>query len=302
MSTALCNTTVTFPAGATTGTARIRALRDLPDGMGVITDETCFHPLDHTWPDQPADVGTITVRGDTWEVVDCRTAAMPAGSDEVLIGDAIPARRGDPAWMWLAVHVVDVPAEVVHGWEGELAYLQVDAARRTRLSAAHTACHLMALALNQALAGRWRKDVARDSLGHPDFDALAITSSRISETHSVDTYRLGKSLRKKGFTTAETPEAPSLADDLDHIGTAVQSQLDAWLAADAPVRVEADDAQLTAVRSWVCDLPAGIARLRCGGTHLTRLGELSEIGVELTLNEPGDELTVVTIPQLAIPV
>jgi alanyl-tRNA synthetase len=157
----------------------------------------------------------------------------------------------------------------------------------------------MALALNQAVAGRWRKDTTRDSLGHPDFDAVAISSSRIAETGSIDVYRLGKSLRKKGFTTAATPDAPSLAEALDDIVADVEATLNGWLASGAPVRVTADDPQLTAVRHWTCELPEGTARLRCGGTHLRSLGELAGISVEATLNDTGDELTVITTPHRA---
>ena len=75
----------------------------------------------------------------------------------------------------------------------------VDAEHRAALSAGHTGCHLAAVALNAALAARWRKPVRTDGLGHPDFDQLAIVSSRIVPDGAVDTYRLGRSLRKKGF-------------------------------------------------------------------------------------------------------
>ena len=299
MSIPFDSTHVTFPAGATTDEATILALHALPDGVGVITDTTCFHPLDHTWPDQPADTGTITVAGGTWPVLDCLTGASQVGLGDLLIGPSIPARRGDADWAWHVVHVVDVPTEQTAGWVGSPATLRVDADRRAQLSAAHTACHLMALALNQTVASRWRKDVTRDSLGHPDFDALAITSSRIGESGSTDVYRLGKSLRKKGFTTAATPAAPSLADALDGIVAKVQTTLTTWVASGASVRVVADDPQLTAVRQWTCELPEGTARLRCGGTHLSSLGELASISVKATLNDTDDELTVITTPHRA---
>lgn len=299
MSIPFDSTHVTFPSGATTGSATIRTVHELPDGVGVITDTTCFHPLDHTWPDQPADTGTMTVADQTWPVLDCLTGASQHGTGDLLIGASIPARRGDADWAWHVVHVVDVPIEQAVSLVGSPATLRVDADRRAQLSAAHTACHLMALALNQAVAGRWRKDTTRDSLGHPDFDAVAISSSRIAETGSIDVYRLGKSLRKKGFTTAATPDAPSLAEALDDIVADMSTTLNGWLASGAPVRVTADDPQLTAVRHWTCELPEGTARLRCGGTHLRSLGELAGISVEATLNDTGDELTVITTPHRA---
>lgn len=62
-------------------------------------------------------------------------------------------------------------------------------------------------ALNGALAARWRKVPDVDSLGNPKFDAIAITSSRIGPDLSTDSYRLGKSLLKKGFTSAAPADA-----------------------------------------------------------------------------------------------
>lgn len=70
---------------------------------------------------------------------------------------------------------------------------------RAGFSIAHSRSHLFALALNRALATYWRKEVPTDSLGSPDFDKLAIQRSRLALDHSLETYRLGKSLRRKGF-------------------------------------------------------------------------------------------------------
>ena len=52
-------TIVDFPAGVVHGTGRVQRVLDLPAGFGVITDRTCFHPVDPTWPDQPSDTGTL---------------------------------------------------------------------------------------------------------------------------------------------------------------------------------------------------------------------------------------------------
>ena len=185
----------------------------------MLTDVTPFHPLDHAWPDQPADRGTLDGR----PVVDCLTGAV--GPDGVLLtGSDIQARRGDDGWAWVVVHVLEgeLPAE------GATVDLQVDGDFRAALSAGHTACHLAALALNAEVAARglWRKDPARDdALGNPDLDQLAITESRIEPWGAYDRYRLGKSLRKKGFESAAFLEAlPDLA-----------------MAVDAPARRLGDD-------------------------------------------------------------
>ncbi|MEV4803712.1 metal-dependent hydrolase [Nonomuraea sp. NPDC049421] len=229
--------------------------------------ETPFHPLDHTWPDQPADRGTLG----GLPVLDCVTGAAD-GSGEILLGPAIPVRRGAEGWEWLVVHVTSAPLPV-----GEEVDLEVDREHRTALSAGHTACHLAALALNAVLADRWRKEARPDSLGNPDFDQAAITSSRIEPHGSVDVYRLGKSLRKKGFS----------AEDLDpaQVAAQVNELLARWVAAGAPVRVEVPGPELTARRTWHCSLPEGEASIPCGGTHLTRTSELGRVSVALTLDD-----------------
>ncbi|MQY05129.1 hypothetical protein ACRB68_31960 [Actinomadura sp. RB68] len=268
---------MTFPAGGTAGESRVIMSVPLDGGHGVVVEETPFHPLDPSWPDQPADTGVLGADGLETRVVDCLTGAMRGG--ELLVGADIPVRRGDPDWSWLVVHVVerDVPV-------GVTVRLAVDEERRRALSAGHTACHLMALALNEALAPRWRKEVRPDGLGHPDFDALAIASSRIVPGGSLDTYRIGTSLRKKGFT------AEGLAGDLPKLAEVVEARMARWIAADAPVAIEAPGPGLTAPRRWRCALPEGTVEIPCGGTHLSRLGELGAVRVSM---EPGDAGPVV---------
>ncbi len=297
MSLPRTSTQVSFPSGSVRDRSAVLAVLELPGGRtGIVTEMTPFHPLDHTWPDQPSDTGTLVVDGGVeLAVVDCVTGGVsPEGA--LSLGAEIPVRRGEEGWAWLVVHVVEapeagpVPVDLVK--VGAVAELRVDAERRAALSAAHTGCHLLALALNAALAPRWRKDPGRsDALGHPDFDSLAMESSRMDTTASTDVYRIGKSLRKKGFT------ADDLAADLPAITAAVNDRLAAWVAADAPVRIEAPGAELTARRRWCCDLPEGSASIFCGGTHLHRLGELTALRTELRLSEDGTGLTAVTAPE-----
>ncbi|NRQ33013.1 metal-dependent hydrolase [Nonomuraea sp. NN258] len=261
------STLVTFPDGRTSGRSQIVGTVPVGGRHGLVVAETPFHPLDHTWPDQPADRGTIGGQ----PVVDCVTGARSADG-EIFLGEAIPARRGADGWDWLVVHVTDGPPPP----ETEVE-LEVDPDHRAALSAGHTACHLAALALNAALAGRWRKEVATDRLGNPDFDQTAITSSRITPYGSLDVYRLGKSLRKKGFSAEDL--------DLAEVAGQVNERLAAWVAADAPVWLDVPDAALTARRTWHCSLPEGEASIPCGGTHVGRTGELERVGVTLTLEE-----------------
>jgi alanyl-tRNA synthetase len=288
------STEVSFPAGAVEGRSSVLAVEPLAEGrFGVITAATPFHPLDHTWPDQPADTGRLLAGDTEYPVLDSVTGAVsPEGS--FLVGPEIPVRRGEEGWSWLVVHVLEAKTEQEAPAVGSEVLLRVNAQRRAALSAAHTGCHLLALALNAALAARWRKDPGRnDDLGHPDFDSLAMASSRMDESASTDVYRLGKSLRKKGFTTE------GLAEELPAVEAAVNATLAGWVAADAPVRIEVPGPELTARRRWTCALPEATAAIFCGGTHLTHLGELTALSTELTLSEDGTELTAVTSPKRA---
>ena len=294
-------TLVTFPTGATEGSSAVRELvpvggAELPaGGLGLIVDTTPFHPVDHTWPDQPGDSGTVLVDGVIHAVVDSVTGAIgPDG--QFAIGADIPVKRGDEAWTWHVVHVLESVPEP-EALLGSNAQLRVDTDRRRALSAAHTGCHVMALALNEALEERWRKSPGReDSFGRPDFDAIAMESSVMDEHASTDRYRIGKSLRKKGFD----PEG--LADELPALAERINARLAGWIAADAPVRIELfggeKTAGLTARRQWVCELPEGTASIFCGGTHVGRLGELDALQCTLSLSEDGSELVVVTVPKL----
>jgi alanyl-tRNA synthetase len=259
------STVVTFPQGLVTGRSTIVGAVPVGDRHGLVAAETPFHPLDHTWPDQPADRGAIG----GLPVVDCVTGAQ-SNTGEVFIGEAIPVRRGTEGWEWLVVHVTETPLPV--GAEVEL---EVEPGFRAALSAGHTACHLAALALNAALAVRWRKEAPLDRLGHPDFDQAAIASSRIEPGGSVDVYRLGKSLRKKGFSAEDL--------DLALVARQVNDRLAAWVAADAPVRVDVPGPGLTARRTWHCALPEGEASIPCGGTHVSGTAELGRAGVTLSL-------------------
>jgi alanyl-tRNA synthetase len=303
------STLVSFPAGAVTGHSTVSAVLPTAAGRtGVMVAQTPFHPLDHSWPDQPGDTGTLVLGGQELRVVDCLTGAVAADGEqagELLIGDQIPVRRGSEGWVWLAVHVVEgsvggsvegsVPGSVTGAaLLGEPVELRVDAERRAALSAAHTGCHLLAFALNAVLAGRWRKEARGDSLGNPDFDGLAMQSSRIGPGQSTDVYRLGKSLRKKGFSTE------GLAEELAEIQQRTDAVLAGWVSSAAPVRIEVPGPELTARRSWRCELPEGTAEVACGGTHLHGLGELIELSTRLELSEDGSELTAVTTAVRAV--
>lgn len=277
-------TIVTFPAGTVTGDGVISRVEETPEGTVVVVDETPFHPVDHTWPDQPGDAGSIAVGDDTVRVVEAVMAAI-SDEGELAVGSAIPVKRGAEGWTWLVGHVIEGAAPVSFT-EGARADLTVDAARRAGLSRGHTACHVASLALDLALADLWRKEPGEDALGNPDFEGRANQSSRIHEDGAVDEYRLGKSLRRAGFDTE------TFAATLSEREGRINEQLAAWVASGAVSSIETEGPTIVDRRRWHCDLPEGEAVILCGGTHVESLSEFASITVSLDLSDP--QLLVMT--------
>lgn len=279
------DTAVTYPDGATTSTGTVLHVEPLSNGRSaVLLDTTAFHPVDTAWPDQPADRGTITTTAGEQPVVDAVTGAVRDG--RLLLGADMPVRTGTEGWTFVVAHIIEGPPPAV----GESAQIDVDQDHRAALSAAHTACHLAALALDSALSAAWSKPAPTDALGNPAFDALAIQRSRIDAYRSTDTYRIGKSLRRKGF-------APTSLDDPSAVADRVNAQLAQWIKTGGAVRIERDDSALSARRTWVCELPDGRTNIPCGGTHIHDLAEFSGITTSLTTNEidGGLELIMETV-------
>jgi alanyl-tRNA synthetase len=270
------STRVTFPDGSLTGEGDVLIVDR--ERAVVVVDATPFHPVDHTWPDQPGDSGTITVSD---VVLDVSEAVMAAVSDEgeLAVGTDIPVKRGAEGWTWLVGHRVDgeIPASVV---AGASARLEVDAARRAGLSRGHTACHLASLALDAALADLWRKEIGVDPLGHPDFEGRANQTSFIHPDGSVDEYRLGKSLRKAGF------DSEGFAASLAQREQRINDLLAGWIASGGESRIDVEGPGISDRRTWRCVLPEGEVGFLCGGTHVHSLAEFASISVALDLSDP----------------
>ncbi|ALX66766.1 hypothetical protein [Microbacterium sp. XT11] len=282
-------TIVSFADGTVRGQGTVQYVRNTAAGVAAVVDVTPFHPVDHTWPDQPGDSGVIRSKDGEVRVSE---AVMAAVSDDGIfaVGAEIPVKRGTEGWTWLVAHLLvgDAP-----DWlsEGESVSLVVDEQRRAGLSRGHTACHLASLALDLALADLWRKDPGRDALGAPDFEGRANQSSRIREDAAVDEYRLGKSLRRAGFDT-ETFSAT-----LAQREAAINARLAMWIASGAPSGIHADGPTIVDRRMWRCELPDGTAEIPCGGTHAASLAEFASISVALDLSDP--QLLVMTTTAIA---
>jgi alanyl-tRNA synthetase len=262
------DTIVTYPDGDTTSTSTVLHTETLADGrVAVLLDRTAFHPVDHTWPDQGADRGTL----DGQPVLDAIVGATDG--TQLHIGRDIPVRKGEAGWAFVVVHMVAKPVQ------GEVEVV-VDADYREALSTGHTACHLASLALNHALAGAWSKEVALDAAGSPNFDALAIETSTIVPDGSVDVYRIGKSLRKKGFV-------PSALDG--EIEAAANTRLAELLATHAAVGIEREGLGLADRRFWVC----GDYRIPCGGTHRSSVDDLGALQIQLKRTEADGAIELV---------
>ncbi|MGB4137050.1 MAG: hypothetical protein WA971_10830 [Microbacterium sp.] len=271
------STIVTFAAGSVVEEATV--LRVQADGVGavVVLDRTPFHPVDHTWPDQPGDSGVLRL-GDVDLPVSEAVMAAVSDAGEFALGTGIPAKRGTEGWAWLVGHpVTAVPEGFVEGARIEAV---VDVGRRAALSRGHTACHLSSLALDLATADLWRKDPGVDPLGNPDFEGRAGQSSRIHEDGAIDEYRLGKSLRRAGF------DAEGFASSLPEREARINEALAGWVASCAPGRIVTDGSTIADRRRWECDLPEGTVSFPCGGTHAASLREFASITVTLDLSDP----------------
>lgn len=269
------DTVVLYPSGSVHNDATVLHVQRLPgDRVAVLLDATSVHPVDAGWPDQGADQAVLRIGEADLTVLDCVVGATDGAA--LYLGRDIPVGKGTEGWAFVVVHVLASGAQPA---EGDPVTVLVDAAARARTSAGHTGCHVASLALNRALAGRWKKETRADGLGNPDFDGVAIDASLIRENGSTDTYRLGKSLRKKGFIT------DGFAEDLAQVEDAVNAALGGWVASGAVVRIDCDGDLLTDRRYWVCELPEHTVRIPCGGTHVGSLAELGEPRVRLSLSD-----------------
>ena len=256
--------------------APIQLVQSTHEVTYVITEMTPFHPVSHIWPDHPADKGTLTAMGTGYEVMDCQVGAVELASGELHVGTAIPVKRDTEGWVFVVVHVLPRTEALT---VGNVVSLEVDKEYQLSLSRGHSAGHIAYLALNKILAqSYWRKDADRkDPHGNYDFNSYAQETSFVTPDKCLDTYRLGKTLRKRGLNSAD------MLSDLKSIEQQVNVLLEDWLKRDAAITIDCHGERLTDSRYWQCDLGEGeIAVIPCGGKHASHLNDFGSIRVTLT--------------------
>jgi alanyl-tRNA synthetase len=277
------DTSITFQNGNTEGTSIVLAVIDISDDLAAIFfEETPFHPLNYKWPDQPGDKGKIIVEGQVINVLDSVTLCLNNSKGELKNNDQIK-REENSEWLTLVAHIIGRKEIENVNLIGQSAFLKVDEEYRLQLSAQHTGCHISALALNKAVSEFWKKPIEKDSLDSPDFDKNAIQDSKITPEKSIDQYRIGKSLRKKGF------DQLGFWSNIQRVQTNVNENISAWLTSPASISLLSSNSTISGTRTWQCALSnnIGIARIPCGGTHLFTTAALEKI--EVTIEKDSDE-------------
>ena len=270
-------TVVTFAGGSLHEAALVGLTAEVAGEWLVVTDRSPFHPVSLSWPDQPGDRGWLICGTNRSRVLDCREGLLNQRTGVLSVGDAARAlKRSDADLTSVVLHVTDAAPTT------KAVTLEVDATFRAALSLQHTGVHLAALVLNKVAAGFWSKDPQDpDSLGAPNLDKAAVTCSQISEEASIDHYRLGKSLRKKGFDVA------GFLADLPTRATEMNEALQGLLGTPAPIHISPTEGPLADRRLWSTRLNGADITMPCGGTHLTDLAELTEIMVSMDPTEDG---------------
>ncbi|CED70703.1 putative uncharacterized protein [Aliivibrio wodanis] len=285
--TQLSATEILFCHNTWQHTSVIQLVKETDQGKWFVTKETPFHPVSHIWPDHPEDKGTVQIGNNDYPILACQTGAIELATGELYIDKDIPIKRGESGWVFVISHLISKDANLS---VENSANLQVDKRYQDALSRGHSAGHIAYLALNKILhANYWRKDADRkDELGHYNFNSYAQETSFVTEDHCEDVYRLGKTLRKRGLNSAD------MITDLDVIAEQVNKQIIEWLALENEVIIECEGKALTDSRYWIADFGIdGVAKLPCGGTHVSSFIEYQEINVQLKMQSE-QELLMLT--------
>lgn len=244
----------------------------------VVTQSTPFHPVSHIWPDHPADQGMVIHAGKQYQVNNCVVGAIDLATNSLFIAQDIPVKRDTDGWVFVVVHII---TGTIDFDIGNTVTLSVDREYQQSLSRGHSAGHLSSLALNKVLHNDfWRKEpTRRDELGYYDFHSYAQEKSEVTPDLCTDTYRLGKTLRKRGLNSAD------LLAELNLVAERINLQLSDWVALKTAVVMRREGDHLTDSRYWQCNLGSeGVIEIPCGGTHILSLSEYQSVTVSFKVN------------------
>ncbi|CAM3227522.1 hypothetical protein [Xenorhabdus nematophila] len=256
------------------------------DGYIVITDNSPFYPENYKWGDQKSDVGVIEFNNHILNIVKTYTAAVIDG--QIYIDQNIPDKLNAEDKL-IPAHYL----ESLNGLEdkfilGENIKLSVDAETRHKISAAHSMAHFMSLALNKAANKYWNKGYETDSLGNFNLDKAAIFKSSISELKSIDIYRFGKSIKKKGF------DKSSFMENIDSTSEEINLILKNWLSIGSEIQVEYTSKNIEDLRLWKSTVENKPVVIPCGGTHIKNIEEIKDVKVEISQGESDEYIVIIT--------
>lgn len=289
---------VSFPGGATYAQTKISSIVQDSKQMRtyVVFEDSCFHPRDFRWPDQPADRGFVEIETvaegvHRLDVLDAGKLLVAPGLESLFDTAICYTKQDMPSGARLlcalAFSSKDFNLFEIALAQGQSVALHVDSAYRNAISTGHSLGHLASYALNEVFSRFWRKEVPVDDRGFPDFIRLSQVDSKVYEFGTQDTYRVGKSFRKLGFNSAEAlsvlPELRLRAHEL----------LLRWLELGPHVEMVCDGLALDDSRRWKCRLAEKEFSMFCGGTHLFHFRELDLNKLSLMLEYSIDSQSIV---------
>ncbi|PHM72131.1 hypothetical protein [Xenorhabdus kozodoii] len=256
------------------------------DGYIVITNNSPFYPKNYKWGDQKSDVGVIVFNNHELNIVKTYSAIFIDG--KIYIDHDIPNKLNIEDKLIPAHYLESLNGLECQSIVGEKVKLSVDAETRHKVSAAHSMAHFMSLALNKAANKYWNKDYDTDSLGNYNLDKAAIFKSSISELKSIDTYRFGKSIKKKGF------DKTSFLENIVSLNEEINLILKNWLATGSEVRVEYTSKDIENLRLWKSTVENHPVVIPCGGTHIKNTKEIQDVKVEIKPGESDEYIVIIT--------